>query len=137
MKSSDIFVGTIEKCSSAYFYNLYGKERYIGEFIINHREIGSIVSYSKQITDQAILIRVNEDKYIWINHLTNFMDDLLVNLGFSIKVINTSPSCDDELFVVKDSLKPYFNNTQNENLSVNKLRKKVLIDPKIRGGIEN
>ena len=50
---------------------------------------------------------------------------------------NYDIDCDDELFVVKDSLKPYFNNTQNENLSVNKLRKKVLIDPRIRGGIEN
>ena len=137
MKSNEIFIGTIRQCICINRYEEYGDEKFFPEFEINHNIFGSTEKYTKQITDQAILIRVNENKYIWINHLTSFKDDLLVNLGLPIKAISTKPSCDNDLFVVEDSLKPYFNNTENKNISVNKLRRKVLIDPRIRGGIEH
>jgi len=125
MKKSDIFVGTIKKCNSLFYYKEYGEERYVGDFIIGHTEIGSIHKYVNIVCDKAILIKVNENKYMWLNLLTTLTDEILVNLGIPVKVINTFPSADNDYFVDKNSLNPYFENNEKTKISVKSLKKTI------------
>lgn len=125
MKKSDILVGTIKKCNNLYRYKEYGEERYIGDFIIGHTKIGSTHKYVDTVCNEAILIKVNEDKYMWLNLLTSFTDEILANLGIPIKVINTFPSTDNDYFVDKNSLRPYFENNKNIKINVKILKKSI------------
>ena len=137
MKNSDIYIGTIKKCNDVYCYEKYGEERYVGSFKINNTELGEVHKYVDVITDQAILIKVNNEKYIWLNQIETFSDELLVNLGIAKKTINTQPSNDNDLFVEKNTLIPYFKNIENKNLNVAKLKTKILTDSRIKFGIEH
>lgn len=137
MKNRDIYIGTIKKCNSLYCYKKYGEKAYIGDFRINNTEIGQMYDFVDVISDQAILIKVTDNKYIWLNKIQSFGDELRVNLGISPKTISTYPSNDKDLFVDTKTLIPYFENEKDESLNVNKLRKKVLIDPRIKMGIEH
>lgn len=96
---------------------------YIGDFKIGRTEIGTIHRYSDIIDKEAILIKVNEEKYIWIDLLTNKTEKFLVNLGIPIKTIGIFPTSDNQLFVDKETLKPYFKN--NNNLSIKKVKSLV------------
>ena len=126
MKSKNIFIGTIKKCKNLYWYEQYGDEQYIGDFIIGQTEIGTIHRYVDIIDEKAILIKVGESKYIWVDLLTNKIEEVLVNLGISINTIGTTPSCDNDLFVDEKTLEPYFKN-KNDNLSIKKV--KSLVSP--------
>ena len=135
MNTNQIFVGTIKKCNNVYLYERYGEERYAGDFVICNTEYGHIENYTDMITDQAILIKMNETEYVWLKQIQTIKDQILTNLGHPSKVINTFPSHNGDLFVDEQSLIPYFEN--EKNISVGKLKKKVLIDPRIKSGIEN
>lgn len=124
MKDYNIFIGTIKKCNNIYCYEKYGEERYVGDCIIGHTEVGEIHRYVDTITENAILIKVGK-KYIWLDLLTTFTEEFLVNLGIPINAFNTFPSTDNELFVDEESLAPYFENTEDKNLSVKGLKKEI------------
>lgn len=121
MKSKNIFIGTVKKCKNLYCYKQYGDEKYFGDFRIGSTEIGTIHRYTDIIDEKAILIKVNEEKYIWIDLLTK-ADEVLVNLGIPINIIKTFPTCDGALFVDKKTLKPYFENNINNNLNIKKIK---------------
>ena len=59
MKSKNIFIGTIKKCNSLYWYKQYGNEKYIGDFKIGRTEIGTIHRYF-DIIDKIWVIKMNE-----------------------------------------------------------------------------
>lgn len=137
MNTNQIYVGTIKKCGNVYLYKKYGEERYAGDFTIGHTEYGHIESYTDIINNQAILIKIDINKYVWLKQINTVKDQFLTNIGLPVKVINASPEHDNDLFVDENSLIPYFSNEESKNISVGKLKKKVLIDPRIKTGIEN
>jgi len=130
MKISDIYKGTIKRCENIYCYKKYGEEYYVGEFLIGNTEFGTIGKSTSIVTDEAILIKVNENQVIWLNNITNLKEELLVNLGFNINVINSSPSSDKELFFDKETLTPYFNSKEDKKISVKTLKKTIMLDNK-------
>lgn len=137
MNTNQIYIGTIKKCRNVYLYEKYGEKRYIGDFSINNMECGYIDNIIEIITDEAILIKLEENKFVWINQIETLKDRLLVNLGIPSKIITVSPVIDKDLFVDKKTLIPYFSKEEEQNISVGKLKKKVLIDPRLKLGIEN
>lgn len=124
MKSKNIFIGTIKECKNLYWYERCGDEQYVSDFKIGRTQIGTIHKYVDIIDKEAILIRINEKKYIWINLLTKY-DEFLVNVGIGVKTISTFPTSDHQLFVDEQTLKPYFKD-ENHNLSVKKIKSLVL-----------
>lgn len=137
MNTNQVYIGTIKKCKNIYLYEKHGEKRYIGDYIINHTEYGYIDNIVEIITDQAVLIKMNDNKYVWINQIESLKDKLLVNLGITSKIINDYPIMDKDLFVDKNTLIPYFKNENEDKISIGKLKKKVLIDPRLKLGIEN
>lgn len=121
MNSNDVFVGTIKKCKNIYCYENYGEERFIIDFIVGHTKFGEIHRYADTVYENAILIKVNESKYIWIDLLTNKFEELLVNLGISINTIGTVPSYDGDLFVDQKTIQPLFD-VNKGNLSIKKVK---------------
>lgn len=129
MKTKNLFTGTIKKCNNLYYYNQYGEEHYFGDMQIGKIQIGTIHRFVDVIDEKAVLIKVNEDEYIWLNTLTNKIDELFVNIGIPIKTINTIstiPYSENSLFVDKNTIEPIFLNT-NDNLSVKKIKRLVPI----------
>lgn len=120
MKSENIFIGTVKKCGDIYWYNQFGEERFVGDFKIGSSITGSIHKYVNIIDDKAILIKINEDKYIYFDMITTPIEKILLSLGIPVKVIGTQPFHSNELYVDKKTLKPYFQN-ENENISIKKL----------------
>lgn len=128
MKKSDIYKGTIKKCDNIYCYKNYGEEYYFPEFIIGNTEFGTIGKSTSIVTDEAILIKVNENQVIQLNNITNLKEEILVNLGFNINVINSSPSSDKELFFDKETLTPYFDLKEDKKINIKTLKKSIMLD---------
>ena len=121
MECKDIFKGTIKQCKDLNSYNKYGEEHYSGDFRIGHTEIGTIHKYVDVIDNNAILIRVNECEYIWLDNITRKFDELLINLGIAVNTIGIAPYSDGAVFVDKTTLEPVFEDN-NANLSVKKVK---------------
>lgn len=137
MKRRDILVGTIKKCKDIHNYKKFGETRRMPEFATKSIKFWTTFDYVDTITEQAILIKVSDTKYIWLKALTSIADEILVNLGLPIKVLNTEPSEDGELYIDDKNLIPYYENDIDKNIHIRKLKRDVLVDPRIKGGIEN
>lgn len=137
MKKSQVFVGTIKRCNNFYCYEKYGEEKYFADCRVGHTEFGTLSRYVDIIDEQAILIKVAEDEYIYLKSLKNPLEEILVDLKIYNKTITTYPSEDNELFVEEDTLVPYFENKDDKNIGVKSLKRTLLLDPRIKGGIEN
>ena len=121
MQGKNIFIGTIKKCKNLYWYEKYGDEHYFGDFSIGNCEIGTMYKYVDIIDEKAILIKVGESKYIWVDSLTNKIEEFLVNLGISINIIRTNPSYDGDWFIDEKTVKPSFKDNKS-NLSIKKVK---------------
>lgn len=127
MKRENVFVGNIKNCISFELYkHCADKNGFIPYFKINSMTVGEscLTTYIKQ----AILIKVSENKYIWLDTVNTFIDELKCDLGFGLKMLNTYPTEENLTFVDEASLKPYFkNNFSNEskNIRVKTLKKEV------------
>lgn len=124
MDSKDVFKGTIKRCKDVESYNKYGGEHYCGDFRIGHTEIGTLHKYVEVIDENAILIKVSEYGYIWLDRVTSKFDELLVNLGIAVNTIGTEPFIDNALFIDETTLEPIFEDI-NINLSVKKVKSLV------------
>jgi len=123
MKNKDIFIGTIKKCNNLYCYNEYGEERYVGDFRTRCVESGFIHRYVDIIDEEAMLIKVNDEEYIWVNSTLNFMNELFVNVGIPVKTIGICPTYDNDYFIDKETVVPYFKEDENKRVSVKSLKK--------------
>jgi len=121
MQRKNIFIGTIKRCNDLYFYRKYGDEHYFGDFRMGHCEIGSTHKYVDTINEKAILIKVDKSNYIWVDLITNKIEEVLVNLGISVNTINTIPSYDGDLFVDEKTLEPAFKDNKNR-ISIKKVK---------------
>ena len=124
MNSKGVFVGTVKKCKNIYCYENYGEERFVTDFIVGHAKLGETHKYVNVIYENAILIKVSESKYIWVDLLTNKIEELLVNLGISINTIGTAPCYDGDLFIDEKTIQPVFKDNKN-NLSIKKVKSLV------------
>lgn len=121
MECKDIFIGTIKQCKDLVSYNKYGEEHYTGDFRIGHTEVGTIHKYVDVIDKNAVLMRVSEDVYIYLDKVTSKFDELLVNLGIAVHTIGTEPLIDNGLFVDETTLEPIFEDN-NIKLSIQKVK---------------
>ena len=138
MKKEDIFVGTIKQCLNVYGYKNNGDSAYVKEMVLGSMSIGTRIHYTEKITSKAILIKYDEERYIWLNALNSLQEDLLVTCGFPVKVIKTTPEHDKDLFVdTSCPLVPYYKKDLHKRTNVMRLRKEISLDPRIPGGIKH
>lgn len=106
-ETKDIFTGRIERCLSIYHYTKYGKERIVPDCELGHITHSILHRYTQTAYEGAILLKIDEKNYIWLNAPDEQKNPLLQRLGVLQKHITTTPEKDYDLFVDKDSLIPY------------------------------
>lgn len=107
MKEKELYTGRIDECLDAYGYLTYGQERLVLNFILGKMKEYTLQRYTKQAYTNAILLKVTEEDYIWLNAPINETTPFMQRLGILQKHISTTPEKDHDLFVVKESLTPY------------------------------
>lgn len=120
MYGKDIYTGTVKRCTNLYWYEKYGDEHYYGDFRIGSTEVGTVHKYTDTIQENATLIKVR-DKYIWVDLLTNKLEEFLANLGISINALAVAPAFDGDYFVDEKTLSPVLENSY-ERVSVKKAK---------------
>lgn len=103
----EMFTGKIERCLNIYNYIMYGKERLVPDSELGHIKFHTLYQYTQTAYEDAILLKINEDNYIWLNAPQEETTPLLQKLGIFQKHITTTPEKDYDLFVDKESLIPY------------------------------
>lgn len=142
MKKENIFVGEIRKCIDYESYLKHGENYYIADFELKSKtskiEFGTSISTYKIIKENAILIKINDDRYIWLDTVLNPIDALFVDLGFNFDSLDTKPTEKNMVYVSSSSLKSYYDKEeQNQKIRVKKLKHDVLLDPRLPLGIEH
>ena len=124
MKSKNVFKGTIKKCEDFYSYMKYGEERYVGDFKVGKIEVGTTYKYANIIDEEAILLKMSDKKFVWLDLVNTKAEEILVNLGIACNAISTSPICNNDIFVDEETLEPYFK-AEDKKLSVKKIKSLV------------
>ena len=140
----NVFIGTIKKCTEyETFAHLTTKFSIGGEFI-GSDSIGHIEYDSISHKENAKLLKVTNGGYVDLDLLNNYLDELkvkskLTKNGFYTNglIMGTSPDSINELFVDEDSLKKYKPLNERKITTVKQLKKTMLMDVRIPGGIEH
>lgn len=136
MKREDIYVGTLMKCTNFKGYLKDGERTFVPEFEIGSMKTGYFKYNSKVIKEHAIFIK-KEEGFICLGLLNNCIEEFLANIGLGMNMVYTTPCCDGDYYVLKDSLRPYYTEKLKKDIYVKRLKRKVLLDPRIKSGIEH
>ena len=74
MKKSNVYLGTIKKCTDIYNYNRRGEIWLEGQWRIGSITESFIHQYAYIVEEKAILIKISDDKFIWIDMVNNVKD---------------------------------------------------------------
>ena len=133
MKSDQIFIGNIKRCTKYKKHITFSGSTYIGDQCIVCDSFGSIIINDEIYKENTVLLKIKNGGYVDLERLNSFLDyiniyrDITKN-GFHLGglVMSTSAHCIGSLFVDEKSLKPYYNHKQQiANISVRKLKKQL------------
>lgn len=131
MKTDRIFIGNIKMCTKCEFCNVISNNDYIDDKCIGSASFGYIDYEEKIVKENAILIKLKDYFYVDIENLNSFLDYILIS-GVIINpiltnlAILTAPYKKNQLFVDKESLKPYYGNEEKiDNISLKTLKKNL------------
>ena len=139
----NIFIGTIKQCIEYKYHNTNFSILNPNNNLLEHH-----ISFDTIVVEKnAVLIQVCNDGYVNLNTLNSVLDELKVKkqitkpIFYSDElVLGTVPSGKHCLFVDNNSLQPYVplekDFTEFTNVSVKQLKKKILLDSRIPGGID-
>lgn len=125
MKPKYVFTGTVKRCHDVYWFNEYGDQRYVPDFRIGNIEVGSIRQYADVVDKEAVLVKVDDSQYVWLDMVKTLADEVKIDLGISNLVIYGKPFFNGALFVDEDTLFPYFKNPVDTKMSMHRLRKTI------------
>lgn len=116
MKKEDIYIGTIKKCNDWYNYTTRGEK-----YVTDNKQFNTV----EVIENNAVLIKIGETEFIPLKSLNTFVDDILIDLGKKIAVIYIEPEFNNNLFVDKETIVPYYSNNLEEKIKIKTLRKDI------------
>lgn len=123
MKTDRIFIGTIKKSTyledKIKFNNCDIEDEFSSVDCVIYEEYGS-----KTYKKKAYLYKIDDDKYIDIEKLSNVLDYILINKKIksnSTLILNTKPNDENVLYVDKTTLVPY--KSRSNNISLHHLKK--------------
>ena len=139
INKENVLIGNIIKCTE------YDVSNYmINEDIALITSFGSLNVVNKPYKENQILIRIcdNPEVYVELKKLKTFLTYISIyskvdkNGIILVKIIlSTSASYIGDIYVDRKSLKPYYN--ENGKVKVKKIKRDVLLDSRIKGGIEH
>ena len=132
MKPEQIFIGNIRKCPKYEEHTTFKSQTFIDSDIIDTDTFGYIVSDDELYKENAILLKIKQGGYVDIERLNSILDYIkmrkdITKTGYILGglIMSTSSHRIDSLFVDETSLKPYYNNKQQKNISVRQLKKQL------------
>ena len=140
MKNITVYIGTTKKCLDVKNFKKDGEYTFIPDFEISSSRSSMQMGHARRniitINEQAILIENQYGNFYNYKLTNNFIDNLKIILDDSRNIIRSTPSKNDEIFYDKESLVPYYSE-QPKKLTFRKLKNDLLIDPRIKTGIEH
>ena len=140
---NNVFIGTIRKCTKYKMHTTYASEAYIGDVCLGEDSFGYIISDSIAFKESAKLLKVTNGGYVDLDYLNNLLDELKVKSkitknGFCTNglIMGTSADGAGSLFVDEESLVQYKPLKEIKRPTVKKLKKTMLMDVRVPGGIE-
>lgn len=138
MKTDQIFIGDIRKCTKYETHTTFSNSTYIGDQCIGCDSLGYIDSDNELYKENAILIKIKNGGYVDLERFNSFLDYIriyrdITKDGYRLGglMMPTSAHNIDSLFVDESSLKPYYTNHQRPtNISVHQLKMQVEKDNK-------
>lgn len=131
MKTNQIFIGDIKKCTKYDVHTTFSSSMYIGEHCIGGSSIGYVDEEYEIYKENAVLIKVADYAYVDLESLNSILDyiriyrDMLLRDYSSGLIISTSAYCINTLIVDENFLMPYYTDErQVEDISIRKLKQR-------------
>lgn len=133
MKTDQIFIGDIRKCTKYETHTTFSSSTYIGDQCIGCDSFGHIVEDDELYKENAVLIKIENGGYVDLERFNSILDYIriyrdITKDGYRLGglMMSTSAHCIDSLFVDEKSLKPYYTDKQQiDDISVHQLKKQV------------
>lgn len=133
MKSEQIFIGNIKKCTKYEEHNTVVGSTYIGDQLICTDSFGYITKEDELYKENAVLIKIENGGYVDLDRFNSILDYIRIHKSITENgyrlgglMMPTSAYSRNCLFVDKESLRPYYTDKQQfEDISVRKLKKQV------------
>lgn len=132
MKTDQIFIGDIRKCTKYETHTTFSGSTYIGNQHIYCDSFGYIDEDDELYKENAILIKIENGGYVDLERFNSILDYIKIYRdikkdGYRLGLMmSTSAHCIDSLFVDEKSLKPYYDDKrQKDSISVHQLKKQV------------
>lgn len=132
MKSSQIFIGNIKKCTKYQTFVAFSGNTYINDQCTGCDQFGYIETNDEIYKENAILIKIGNSGYVDLERLHSILDYIKIHQdiknGYHLGglIMPTSAYHIDSLFVDRKSLKPYYSDKQQvNNVSVLQLKKQI------------
>ena len=133
MKTDQIFIGDIRKCTKYETHNTFSSSAYIGDQCIGCDSFGYIDEDDELYKENAVLIKIENGGYVDLERFNSILDYIkiyrdITKDGYRLGglMMSTSGHCIGSLFVDEKSLKPYYDDKQRtDNISVHQLKKQV------------
>ncbi|MCH5167275.1 MAG: hypothetical protein J1F35_05215 [Erysipelotrichales bacterium] len=88
------------------------------------------------VCDQAVLVKNHGGAYVWLNEINTLEDMFLFYMCLS-NIIETEPQNNEEFYTDESKAVPYFDiNEHEQKIGVKKLKREILLDPRLPGGVE-
>ena len=133
MKTDQIFIGDIRKCTKYETHTTFSSSTYIGDQCIGCDSFGYIDKDDELYKENAVLIKIKNGGYVDLERFNSILDYIriyrdITKDGYRLGgvMMSTSAHCIDSLFVDEESLKPYYTDKQQtDDISVHQLKKQV------------
>jgi len=135
MKNVTVYIGTIKKCLYPKQYQKDGEITFIPEFESITMQMGYDRKNTEEIDKQAILIKDGYNHYYQYKLTNSFIDNMKIRIKNVNSALLGKPLFKDDLFVDEKTLIPYYDE-QPKSLSLRKLKRDIIMDPRIKSGIE-
>lgn len=133
MKTDQIFIGNIKKCTKYEPHAVFCSSTYINGKRIVSDFFGGIESEDEIYKENAVLLKIKNGGYVDLERFNSILDYIRIYKdidkdGYRLGglMMSTTPLWVNCLFVDENSLKPYYDDKQqSSNISVHQLKKQV------------
>lgn len=133
MKTDQIFVGNIRKCTKYELHTKFSSSISMGQGIVISDSVGHLTTDDELYKENAILIKIKNGGYVDLERVHSIFDHIRVyrditenGIRLGGLIMSTEAHCIDSLFVDRASLKPYYpDKQQTDDISVRQLKKQL------------
>lgn len=140
----NVFIGTIRKCTKYEICMVSSSKTHLRDACIGVNAFEYAKKDSVEYKEYAKLLKVTDHGYIDLDLLNNFLDEVKIKrkikkdseISMDGLIMSTSPNKLNILFVDESTLVQYKPLKEIKRPTVKKLKKTMLMDSRVPGGIE-